>query len=411
MGLRLPLHRRLHRYGSQQHRAQLVSVRRLPHRVPRSGLQLAQPVGSALADRRHPDLRLRGHGGAQLALRPPGGPGRDSHGLRALHAARTGEGGQREQPHPEGLGHGPALPAGEGAPRPAGIGHDAAAAHPVALLRVGRRGHSRLRRHRFGPVRQPVLFRQVPSRHRRSQRGLRHHRPGGLPGPSSGLRHRRPLLSPRPAAPAGHRRLLHLGLRGPLRLVPLRAQAVDGGDPSDAGQCRRLPAGHLHLHDAGRHRTTGDADHLFRHVRRLLARVRWLRRLGHRRRHLRRHRWPARDRRVAHDRRPRLPRRRISADPRLAQCQARYHPRHRGCDRALHRGQATPGGRGDPGPPGAQPGLLLRHQSGPLRRQSRGGTRRDGRPARDQRRREVHPPARRVGAVASPPWAWSGSSG
>ena len=95
-------------------------------------------------------LRLRGDGGPQLALRPsarawPAFP----MGFALFTLARAREGGQREQPHPQGLGHGPAFPAGEGAPGPAGLGHDPAPAHPVALLRAGGGGHPRLRRHRF----------------------------------------------------------------------------------------------------------------------------------------------------------------------------------------------------------------------------------------------------------------------
>ena len=67
----------------------------------------------------------------------------------ALFTLREPEkGAEREQPHPQGLGHGPAQPAGEGAPRPARLRRDPAAADPLPLLRAGGGGHPRLRRDR-----------------------------------------------------------------------------------------------------------------------------------------------------------------------------------------------------------------------------------------------------------------------
>ena len=165
LGVRLPLSRRLRRHRGEQHGAQLVPLGRLPDRVARADLQLAQPVRPAVADDRDPDLRLRRDRLAQLALRPAGGAGRDSARLRPLHAARAREGRQREQPHPQGLGHGPPQPAGEGAPRPARLGRDPAAAGPLPLLRARGGGHPGLRRDRCAAVRQPVLHRQVPPRH------------------------------------------------------------------------------------------------------------------------------------------------------------------------------------------------------------------------------------------------------
>ena len=50
-------------------------------------------------------------------------------------------------------------------------------------------------------------------------------------------------------------------------------------DAAVPGQRGGVTAGHLHLPDPGRHRTAGDADDLLRHVRRLLARLRWFRRV------------------------------------------------------------------------------------------------------------------------------------
>ena len=114
--VRLPLPGRLGGHRGEQHGAQLVPVRRLPDRGAGTGLQLAQPVGPPVADDRDPDLRLRRDHRPRLALRVARRAGRDPARLRPLHAARAGEGGQREQPHPQGVGHGPALPAGEGAP-------------------------------------------------------------------------------------------------------------------------------------------------------------------------------------------------------------------------------------------------------------------------------------------------------
>ena len=86
---------------------------------------------------------------------------------------------------------------------------------------------------------------------------------------------------------------------GPLRPVALRAPALAVRDPAVPGQRRGVPAGHLHLPDAGRHRPARNADHLLRHVRGVLARLRRLHRLGAARRRVRRHRRPARHRRGA----------------------------------------------------------------------------------------------------------------
>ena len=82
VGLRLLVPGGLHRVRREQHRPQLVPVRCLPDRGPGPGLQLAQPVRPAVADAGDPALRLRGHRGPQLALRPldrlAGHPGRPS---------------------------------------------------------------------------------------------------------------------------------------------------------------------------------------------------------------------------------------------------------------------------------------------------------------------------------------------
>ena len=73
-------------------------------------------------------------------------------GFALFTLARTREGGQREQPYPQGLGHGPAVAAGGGATGPPRLRHDQAVADPVALLRAGGGGHPRLRRHGGAPL-------------------------------------------------------------------------------------------------------------------------------------------------------------------------------------------------------------------------------------------------------------------
>ncbi len=72
-------------------------------------------------------------------------------GAVAVHPARAGQGAERVQPHPEGLGHGPALPAERRPPGPAGLGRHPPAADPLHLLRAGGRGHPGLRRDRRHP--------------------------------------------------------------------------------------------------------------------------------------------------------------------------------------------------------------------------------------------------------------------
>ena len=52
-------------------------------------LQLAQPVGPALADGRDPDLRLRRDDRSRLALRLARGTGRHSDRIRAVHASAS----------------------------------------------------------------------------------------------------------------------------------------------------------------------------------------------------------------------------------------------------------------------------------------------------------------------------------
>ena len=64
---------------------------------------------------------------------------------------------------------------------------------------------------------------------------------------------------------------LHHGLRRPLRSLLVRAEALDGGGAPVPGHRSGITARHLHLLDAGRDRASGDAHHLFRDVRRLLA--------------------------------------------------------------------------------------------------------------------------------------------
>ena len=278
---------------------------------------------------------------------PPGRPGRHPHGLRPLHAARTGEGGQREQPHPEGLGHGPALPAGEGAPGPAGIGHDPAAAHPLALLRAGGRGHPRLRRHRCAAVRQPLLR---PTSSTWTPPAAARSTPSSAWPPSSGLpvayvigdRYFR-RAPQRPLVIAGfcitaYGVLFVASLYMPKLWMVVTLQFLANAAVSPLAICIFLT---LAATAPPEMRTICFA--MFGVYSLVFGGFAGC---GHPRRRLRRHRRPARHRRVAHPHRPGLPRRRIPADPRLAQCQARHHPGHRGRARALRRGQAPPGRRG-----------------------------------------------------------------
>ncbi len=85
VGLRLLVPGGLGGLGGEQHRPQLVPVRRLPDREPGAHLQLAQPGHTALGHGRDPLLRLHRHRRPQLALRPAGGPGRHPPRLRPPH--------------------------------------------------------------------------------------------------------------------------------------------------------------------------------------------------------------------------------------------------------------------------------------------------------------------------------------
>ena len=116
----------------------------------------------------------------------------------------------------------------------------------------------------------------------------------------------------------------------------------------------------------------GDANDLLCHVRRVLARVRRLRGGGRPRRDQRVDRGRQRRDRGADPHRPGVRDRRHPAGGRLALRETRHHPRDRGRARTLRRGAAAPGGRGDPGPPGPRPRLLLRFQPGAVRHQPRG---------------------------------------
>ena len=131
----------------------------------------------SLGHGRPADLRAGGIAHPQLALWPAARSRRLPDGSLLMTRLREPEKGANEsQPHPQVVGHGPALPAGEGPPGAAGLGRDPAPAHPVALLRAGGRGHPRLRRHRGAPLRQSLLPRQVPPGHRRPQRSRDHRR-------------------------------------------------------------------------------------------------------------------------------------------------------------------------------------------------------------------------------------------
>ncbi len=86
---------------------------------------------------------LRGHRRPQLALGDAHRPGRHPHRAVPVHPARAGQGGERVEPHPQGLGHGPPLPAERRPPGPARLGRHPAAADPLHLLRAGGGGHPR----------------------------------------------------------------------------------------------------------------------------------------------------------------------------------------------------------------------------------------------------------------------------
>ena len=204
----------------EQHRPQLVSLRRLSRRGPGAGVQLAQSR-PALADHRHPHLRLRRHRRPQLALRTSRRAGRHSRGLRALHVAGTGERSQREQPHPRRRRAWTCNPAGGGATGPPRLRHDPAVADPFALLRAGGRGHPRLRGHGRPLYGNLFLVDKFHLDTASRQRVLRHRRSGRLPGPPDGLFLRRPVSASSPA-PVGRRRVLHRRLRLPLRGLALR---------------------------------------------------------------------------------------------------------------------------------------------------------------------------------------------
>ena len=65
---------------------------------------LSQTVG-------HPHLRAGGDRRPQLAVGHAHRPGRDPPRPGPVHPARAGQGGERVEPHPQGLGYGPPLPA------------------------------------------------------------------------------------------------------------------------------------------------------------------------------------------------------------------------------------------------------------------------------------------------------------
>ncbi len=89
LGLHLPLPDRLGRVRRQQHRPQLVPVRRLSHRGPRPGLQLAQPLGPAVPDRRHLAFGFLVTVGHRLALGAAHRPGRHPHRPGPVHPATS----------------------------------------------------------------------------------------------------------------------------------------------------------------------------------------------------------------------------------------------------------------------------------------------------------------------------------
>ena len=140
-----------------------------------------------------------------------------------------------------------------------------------------------------------------------------------IPRPPVGLCVRRPVLpaippaahwSFRASASAGYGAFLcRLAVRAELWLV-IRA--------ADLGHRRHVAVGHLHFHDVGRHRPTGNENDLLRLVRGRFAGLRGLRRIGHRRCGLGCDRRPARARGLAVGHRARVRHRRFPPDPRLA---------------------------------------------------------------------------------------------
>ena len=217
------------------------------------------------------------------------------------------------------------------------------AAGPLPLLRAGGRRHPRLRRHGRRAVRQPVLHRQVPPRHGVAERGVRHHRAGGLPRPAPRLRVRRPLLPPRPQRPlviAGicitvYGGFFVLSLYVPQLWLCVTLQFLANAAVSPLAICIFLT---LAATAPPEMRTICFA--MFGVYSLVFGGFAGSVVLGA---DLRRHRRPARHRRVAHPDLPGLRRRRLPARARLAQRAARHHAGDRGRDRALHRGQAAPG--------------------------------------------------------------------
>ena len=108
--------------------------------------------------------------------------------LRPLHAARAREGCQREQPYPQGLGHGSPQPAGEGTPRPARFRRERCSPRVRSLyfelVAVAILGFAGTGAPLFGNL---FFIDKFPPRHGITERGVRHHRPGRLPGASAGL--------------------------------------------------------------------------------------------------------------------------------------------------------------------------------------------------------------------------------
>ncbi len=228
------------------------------------------------------------------------------------------------------------------------------------------------------------------ARHRTAQRDLLDHRSRRLRRAAGRLRARRPLLPACAGAATRHRGHLHHRLRRVVRHLALHAVPVDGGHAAVPGQRRGLAARHLHLPHARRHRTSRNAHHLLRDVRRVRVGVRWLHRWRPPRGGERRGRLPPRSDRRAHPDRSGVRARGSPVGHRVAPREAGHHPGDRGRARALCRRPPAGGRRGGAGTAGAQPRLLLRHQPGALRHQPRGRRGRDRRPPRHQRRRQVH---------------------
>ena len=375
-----------------------------PTESARAHLQLAQPLRPAVADDRHPHLRFRRDHRPRLALRVARRPRRHPARPRPVHPARAGEGGEREQPHPQGFGHGPAGPAGRGAAGVARFGGDPAACGSGRSIsswwpwpssdspeRV-RRSSAISSSSTSSTWTRPAGARSTPSSAWPPSSGSRWPTSSGTVtsvGPRSG-RLSLPASASRPMAASSSSRstCLSSGCASrssswpaprsrPLAICIFLTLAATA--PPEMRTICFAMFGVYSLVFGG---FTGsvilgavsDAIGGLHGIVVALTLIAPVCAIGG-----------------------------FLLDLGVPQRAPRHHSGDRGCDRAVHRGQAPGERRWHPRSPGAQPGLLLRHQSGALRRQRGGGRRGDGGPARDERSRQVHPSPCRVGSGAPPP--------